>query len=113
MNSELRQDLVSGDWIVIAPGRAKSHLPKKGPKRKKAAVKSCPFENPQATGHGKPILMYEKKGEWLVQVIPNKYPAFTHKNKCASFSKKGPYSVIPGVGHHDLLITREHDKNFA
>jgi UDPglucose--hexose-1-phosphate uridylyltransferase len=114
MNSELRQDLVSGDWIVIAPGRARKHLQmlrKKG-KRKKAPVKGCPFENPQETGHGKPILIYEKENDWLVQIVPNKYPAFVHQNLCASLFKKGPYSVVGGVGHHDLLITRDHNKNF-
>jgi UDPglucose--hexose-1-phosphate uridylyltransferase len=113
MNSQLRQDLVSGDWIVIAPKRAKKpeHLVKKQ-KRIKAPKKNCPFENPQKSGHAKPILIYEKEGDWLVQVVPNKYPAFIHQKTCASFFKKGPYSVIGGIGHHDLLITRDHDKNF-
>lgn len=114
MNSELRQDLVSGDWIVISPSRAKGHqqLLKKSVKRQKSPIRGCPFENPQLSGHGKPILIYEKKGDWLVQVVPNKYPAFSHKSKCASFFKKGPYSVIGAIGHHDLLITRDHVKNF-
>ncbi len=115
MNSQLRQDLVSGDWIVISPGRARKHLQllKKQGKRKRVPVKGCPFENPQATGHGKPILIYEKKGDWLVQIVENKYPAFVHKSVCASLFKKGPYSVMEGIGHHDLLITRDHDKNFV
>lgn len=113
MNSELRQDLVSGDWIVIAPKRAKGHLQffKKKEKRKIPPLKNCPFENPQASGNAKPILIYEKKGDWLIQVVQNKQPAFVHKDKISCF-KNGPYSVIEGAGHHDLLITRDHFKNF-
>lgn len=114
MNSELRQDLVSGDWIVIAPGRARK--PKQFLKREKrirSPIKNCPFENPQKSGHGISILAYPEPKNWRVQLIPNKYPALTHTDKCANAFKKGPYSVIEGVGYHDLIITRDHHKNFA
>ncbi len=60
MNSELRQDIVSGDWIVIAPRRSKrpDQFIKKE-KRIKAPINRCPFENPQKSGHGEPILLYK------------------------------------------------------
>jgi UDPglucose--hexose-1-phosphate uridylyltransferase len=114
MNSELRQDLVSGDWVVIAPNRSKrlSQLVKKE-KRIKAPKKGCPFENPQESGNGEPIILYKNSHDWLVQVIPNKYPAFipgVHKIK---IKKNGPYQTVDGVGYHDLVITRDHDKNFS
>ncbi|MEK7496180.1 MAG: HIT domain-containing protein [Patescibacteria group bacterium] len=119
MNSELRQDIVSGDWIVIAPKRAKrpEQFIKKE-KRIKAPIKGCPFENPQKSGHSQPILIYQRpttnnqQQNWSVQVIPNKYPVFVHKDICPAVSKNGPYSVIEGIGHHDLVITRDHHKNF-
>ena len=114
MNSELRQDLVSGDWIVITSGRAKKHLQHlKGGKRIKAPIKGCPFENPQKTGHGQPILIYKNLNDWRVQVIPNKYPAFTRKDICPKISQNGPYSVVEGVGHHEVVITKDHNENFA
>lgn len=119
--SELRQDLVSGDWILIAPGRARKpeeFLEKR--KRLKAPKKGCPFENPATAGGGKPIAIYTKsdipsatqKDGWRVQIVPNKYPAVIHDGAIAKLYKKGPYSVIAGVGYHELLITRDHDKNF-
>ena len=113
MNSQLRQDLVSGDWIVIAPKRAKrpEQFIKKE-KRIKAPIKGCPFENPQKSGHSQPILVYKRQNNWQVQVIPNKYPVFIHKETCPEVFKNGPYSVIEGIGHHDLVITRDHHKNF-
>ena len=115
MNSELRQDLVSGDWIVIAPRRAKkSRQLIKKEKRIKTPIKGCPFEDPQESGQSEPILMYKNKRprDWQLQIIPNKYPAFVHRNICAQISHHGPYSTISGVGHHDIVITRDHNKNF-
>ncbi len=130
MQSELRQDLISGDWTIIAPQRAKRPhlLIKKQKKRKKAPIRGCPFENPQKTDHGKPILIYKiknKKGEikksWWVQVVKNKYPVFiSDENKaginshiCVSTFQKGPYLVMNSKGYHDLVITQGHHQNFA
>lgn len=116
-NSQLRQDPVSGDWIVIAPGRAKrpvfSVQRKENRKQKRiAAPKSiCPFEDLQKSGHEKPILSYGDE-RWDLQIVENKYPAFVHKNKCGIIGKNGPYSVTDTVGHHEILITRDHNKNF-
>lgn len=112
--SQLRQDLVSGDWIVIAPGRAKRphQFIKKTIKRKASPKSSCPFEDPQKTGNGEPILMYGN-GKWDLQIIENKYPAFTHQNICSVIMKSGPYSVTDTGGHHELLITRDHNRNLS
>ena len=108
MNSELRQDLVSGDWIVVSPERAKKPIQLlKKEKRVKAPLNGCPFENLRKSGHHPPALSY---GD--VVVVGNKYPAFTHINVCAESFKRGPYAVMDGIGHHDLVITRDHHKNF-
>ena len=115
MNSEFRQDLVSGDWIVIAPRRLERprELSKKHIKRVRTPVSKCPFEYPEKSGNGKPILIYPARKNWQVQVVSNKYPALIHKKACASLFKNGPYSVMDGRGYHELVITRNHNKNFA
>jgi UDPglucose--hexose-1-phosphate uridylyltransferase len=113
MNSELRQDLVSGDWVVIAPGRARRpEQLKQKEKRVKAFLRNCPFENLQKSGHHPPILAFPNIEKKEVVVIENKYPAFTHINNCSALMKNGPYSIMEGVGHHDLIITKDHYKNF-
>jgi len=66
----------------------------------------------QKSGAGKPILRYGDGG-WKLQIIENKYPAFTHKGICAVLGKNGPYTITETVGHHELVITKAHDKNFA
>ena len=112
--SELRQDLVSGDWILIAPGRGKR--PERfvsREKSKKAPLKGCLFENPEKAAGGKPSVIYPNGNAWHLMIIPNKFPAVVYKEIKVLKKKVGQYSVIPGLGYHDLLITRDHDRNFA
>ena len=131
MDSELRQDIVSGDWVAIAPNRSKR--PDQFIKREerlRVPKESCFFENPQESGNKSPSIIYVKGQkevflgkefpgyggklrDWQIQIIESKYPALNHKNACAKESKKGPYSIVEGVGYHDIVITRDHDRNFA
>jgi UDPglucose--hexose-1-phosphate uridylyltransferase len=130
--SELRQDLVSGDWIVVAPRRA--HRPRpddlQEKKREKSAPKSaCPFENPQKSGHGLPLLMLDRKGnevsyalrtthdalkkpDWFLQVVPNKFPAVAEGN-CSIKHRAGPFSFLEGAGFHEVVIYRDHDRQLS
>lgn len=110
--SELRRDLVTGNWIVIAKGREErphAHTAKQAPDD---PIESCPFEDPQASGNAEPVLMYKDNIGWSLQVIPNKYPAFSG-GQCGIITKIGPYSVQDGKGFHEVVITREHTKHLA
>lgn len=112
-NSELRQDIVSGDWILIAPGRSKRPQELTNKKKRKAVPKKgCVFENPQKSGNSLPTIIEPDAKDWKIQVIHNKYPALDHDGVNAVLGRQGPFFVIPGVGHHDLVITRDHNKNF-
>ncbi|PIU99177.1 hypothetical protein COS59_01135 [Candidatus Wolfebacteria bacterium CG03_land_8_20_14_0_80_36_15] len=115
MNSDLRQDLVSGDWVMIAPGRlpkGPKSLIKKMEKRKRSPKKGCVFCDPKREP-GKLLFSYPNKTDWQIKIIENKYPAVRHNKKHARFFKKGPYQLVEGIGHHEVLITKDHDKNFA
>lgn len=114
-SSQFRRDLISGDWIIIAPGRARRPqklLQKIKTKRKREPKKNCPFENPQKYGNPEPLLVYPSRDNWEIQIIPNKFPAITHSGVCGFMKHNGPFSIFPGIGHHDLIITRHHDNNF-
>lgn len=119
-HSEFRQDIVSGDWVLIAPKRGKRPEPKSEEKWYQPKD-GCPFEDPQASGHGKPILAYshgeliasdENISDWTVQIIPNKFPALMPDMKNGN-RKSGLFQVCGAIGRHELLITRDHDKSFA
>ncbi len=116
--SELRRDLVSGTWAVIATGRAKR--PKEFAKSRQeiepAPIKDCPFEDSQKAGRGEPLLTLSKSGkidDWWVQVIPNKFPAFGPAGTCEETREIGPYSAMDGIGFHEVVITRDHHRHFA
>lgn len=113
--SELRQDLVTDEWVVIATGRAKrpdAYIKKDKPELKQSK-KDCPFEDPQASGNAEPLLIYKDKEDWSLQVIPNKYPALSHLEGCGGISQKGEYLVHEGNGYHEVIITRDHSRHIA
>ena len=114
VSSELRQDLVTGDWVVVAPGRGRRpHFAKA--KRRKRLVQpkeKCPFEDPQATGHGEPLLVLPNRDTWFAQVVPNKFPAFGH-GECSVQHKDGPYVWLEGAGFHEVFIYRNHERPLA
>jgi UDPglucose--hexose-1-phosphate uridylyltransferase len=117
--SEFRQDIVSGDWAIIAPGRAKrpDQLVGKKPVRKMTSKRTCPFEfgNLCASGQWPPIFPGIVTEKTEIIVIPNKYPALAlaHADACAQDGMHGLYHTKTGVGEHELVITRDHTKTFA
>lgn len=127
MSSELRFDLVSKNWIVIATGRAKRPGAFAELKRKplEQSEKDCPFCNVTGLAEGdKPTLIYrpgsnEKldvnkfdRKSWGLMAIPNKYPAF-FRGDSLNERAEGPYSLMDGIGFHEVIITRDHHRSFA
>lgn len=118
--SELRQDLVSGDWIIIAPERERrphALVQKHAKKRKSESKKYCPFEahTMESSGNWPPISLYPpNSGEgWKVAVVPNKYPALRHSPSCTIPFAHGPHHIKTGAGVHELVITKDHKKTMA
>jgi UDPglucose--hexose-1-phosphate uridylyltransferase len=106
--SELRFDLVSKDWVVIATGRARRPEMFKREKRIKIKIpkKKCPFCNLKT--QKKPILIYPN-----TIVIPNKFPAFLPQLKWEKKLEGNLYQTINAVGFCELVITRDHEKSLA
>src|SRR5689334_7090220 len=74
-NSELREDVITGEWVLIAPGRAKRDKAAKKRARKVTPIKKCVFEDPfKASGGVLPLLEYGKGKSWRLAAIDNKYP---------------------------------------
>jgi UDPglucose--hexose-1-phosphate uridylyltransferase len=122
--SELRHDLISKDWVIVATGRAKRPETFKKEKRIKEALprKLCPFC--QIETQEKPSLIFSSGKEvsfkqdkipknWTVVVIPNKFPAFTPQDKLEEKVVGGLYKVMNAVGFHEVVVTRGHKKQMA
>lgn len=111
--SELRFDLVSKDWVVIATGRGRRPDSFKEEKRAKAEMseRDCFFCHLET--QGKPTYIYPADSpDWKIAVIPNKYPAFSHGTN-AHERAVGPYQVMDGIGFHEVVITRDHKEHIA
>ena len=124
-SSELRLDIITQDWVVVASDRSKrpeDFLIKR--KIIKNSHRQCPFCNIKAGVE--PKLVYLKddesntvikdgqinsvsnwRNDWDVIVVSNKYPAFNPGN---TLNKKeiGPYRVMDGVGYQEVIITKDH-----
>ncbi len=113
--SELRQDIVTGDWVVIATTRAKRPSDFADFKRQESATPraECPFEDPEQSGQEQDTLIYRTQtGDWSLRVFPNKYPAFVHGRPPRS-REEGPYFAMTGTGYHEVVVTRDHDRHLA
>lgn len=111
--SELRQDIVTGDWVIIATARAKR--PTDFANTSRAQDESGPdiFAKPEETGQEKDVLIYRRDdGEWSLRVFPNKYPAVSQGRKAQSLSE-GPYFSMTGVGYHELIVTHDPHRHIA
>jgi UDPglucose--hexose-1-phosphate uridylyltransferase len=104
--SELRQDIITGDWVVIATARSK---------RPDEFSSSCevafsdedPFENPEASGQEEDVLIYRQNdNDWSLRVFPNKFPAFIRSRAPKDISE-GPYYAMTGAGYHEVIVTRD------
>ena len=109
--SELRQDPVFGDWILLAPLRSRRHK-FAGKAKVKLAKSRCPFDNLSKFGNLPPVLVYPAKRGWFLQIVPNKYPAVGH-GECSLIFKNGIYKSRPGVGFHEIVILKDHDRYLA
>lgn len=105
---ELRQNIITGEWVVIAPERSKRPKDFISSNIDQTNEASDPFE---VDG---PVYRKERLKEFeteLVYVIPNKYPVFLQDSKNCSprtyHLEKGFYSARPSTGGHDVVVVKD------
>jgi len=110
--SELRQDLITGDWVVIANSRDKrpDEFQVEAKSSENSGQENCLFCDPEKSGQEKDVLIYNTNdGDWSLRVFPNKYPAFSrHSGGKIQHQEEGPYFWMDGVGYHELIVTKDH-----
>lgn len=112
--SELRQDLVTGDWVIIATARAKRPDDFVVKDRAESAQTTDIFEDPKASGQEEDTLIYTRPdGDWSLRVFPNKYPAVSRATGRPKSLAEGPYFGMSGVGYHEVIVTRDAEKSIA
>jgi len=110
--SELRQNLVTKEWYVIATERARrphdfarakprARLPKRSSR--------CPFCPGNEAMTPPAVARFPDDGRWQVRVVPNKFSAFSAEGE-AERHVNGLYRWASGVGVHEVIIeTPRHD----
>ncbi len=110
--SELRQDITTKEWVILAPERGKR--PQQRPKKKPATIDSvpnwdstCPFcpgnetETPDEVFR---IPAPDKASDWAVRVVPNRFAALTPEGDTTR-TEEGPFfRKMGGYGIHEVII---------
>jgi len=109
---QLRQNIVTGDWVVIAPERAKRPQDFIIPKSVKVADKrKCPFCI-GSEGYKANEKVHNAASEHIY-VIENQYPAFIDDDKHASvrsfYPEEGFYRARASVGDHEVVVIKNHE----
>lgn len=105
--SELRYNIITRDWVVIATDRAKRPLdfvkPKKETQPSSAHKDNCPFcTGNEGDGSDETFRLGDKKS-WKVRSIYNKFPAFSPKEEIKRFNE-GIHHSVSGYGVAEVII---------
>lgn len=111
--SELRQDIVTGDWVIIATARARRPDEFSAPELMAVDDGNCLFDDPEKSGQEQDVLIYRRgESDWSLRVFPNKYPVVSRGRPVRSL-EEGPYFAMTGVGYHEVIVTRDPQKHIA
>lgn len=109
--SEFRQDIVTKEWVLIAPSRiARPQEFKKDkplPENLKEVSPQCIFCPGNESNTPSVIAKYPRFGDWQIRVVPNKFGLLELAERSP---KKEFYVSLPGVGSHEVVITRYHNQ---
>jgi UDPglucose--hexose-1-phosphate uridylyltransferase len=115
--SELRKDIVSGRWVILASERGKrpDDFRPARPEKKEEVPAFCPFcegneskTPPEVASLRKPGTRHDQPG-WSVRVVPNKFPALS-RGLPPERHDDGIFQWMKGVGVHEVIIENpSHD----
>jgi UDPglucose--hexose-1-phosphate uridylyltransferase len=95
--SELRQDPMTHDWVILSPERARRPHDAGGP---------CPFC--AGAEHLTPESVDRIDGDdghWLVRAVPNRFAVLSPENVSADGEQvRSGWRRLPGFGRHEVII---------
>lgn len=107
---QLRQNIITGEWVVIAPERAKRPNDYVvADKVKRQAKSDCVFCEGKDE-YKKRLKKYDSKNIWIV---PNKFPVFIEKHQDPSPRsykvEDAFYRARASTGGHDVVVVKDHE----
>jgi len=114
---ELRQNMATKEWVIIATERAKRpeqfiQANKERVEERPAYAANCPF-CPGNEELDLERLRLPEQGDWIVRVVQNRYPALRESgDRVRHFEGLNP--SIAGVGYHEVVVeSRLHNTSPA
>ena len=114
---EMRRNLISGDWVIIATERAKrpEDFKKKNFEKKVIAEFSekCPFCPGNEAQTPPADLVINKGGKWQVRTCLNKFAALASAGDL-NRKNNGIWYSLQGIGRHEVIVeTPKHNLTTA
>jgi len=115
--AELRQNVLTREWVIISPERAKRPdefaREKVGSRISMEYVPECPFCAGNEHFTLNELYRVPEKGNWKVRAIPNKFPALTSRGERVR-RVDGIYRSMTAVGFHEVIVEHPlHNKTIA
>ena len=113
--SDYRYQPLTDQWVLVAENREQRPNDYR-PRADYQPDRPCPFCVGQEPSTPEALAFYpgsSRLGEWLVRVVPNKYPALTPA-KTQPRETHGPYQRMVGFGIHELIVlSPRHVESFS
>lgn len=107
--SELRLNLVTREWVIIASERAKRPADFMNSRAERPPsppfLSSCPFCPGNESRTPAERYRVPQNGDWKIRVVANKYPALTDGEK--KRQTDGFRRAVTGVGIHEVIIENQ------
>jgi UDPglucose--hexose-1-phosphate uridylyltransferase len=103
---ELRYNLITGEWVIVAEERARRPEDFARAKQQRAPREhspTCPFCPGNEANTPGTTLSLPADGPWLVRSVPNRYPALSPDGgaeRCGA----GYHQMVEGTGRHEVII---------
>jgi len=117
--SEIRENWITGEWVIVAPERAKrggNIVPSAEREEIASFLSSCPFclGNEASTAEER-FRIDGEDGRWLLRSVVNKFSVLSPTGETQPGSRPGPGEArVNGVGLHEVLIeSPRHDLSMA
>ena len=111
--SEIRLNRLTGEWVIIAPERAKRGTNLLGPAAPAdipAYVATCPFcPGNEAMSADETYRMKDADGRWLLRSVGNNFSVLSASGEVAPTNTCRPVSeTVNGVGLHEVIVDSPH-----
>ncbi len=105
--SEIRRDPTTGEWVILAAGRAERPGGTRLPGRRSAKAgrdPDCPFCLGNEDQTPPEILRRSARGDWVVRIVPNKYPALVAEVSHHVLPNSDFETLVEAHGHYEVII---------